>query len=58
MKPMHSDIDSFDSGSSSSENEEAGGIGSKTSEESARMDTDEMERLLNELRNKEIQKRS
>jgi hypothetical protein len=48
MKPMHSDIDSFDSGSSSSDNEEAVGNGSKTSEESARMDTEEMERLLNQ----------
>ena len=46
MKPMPSGIDSF--GSSSSESDEAAGNGSKTSEESARMDTEEMERLLNE----------
>ena len=48
MKPMHNDIDSFNSGSSSSENDEVVGNDSKTSEESARMDTEEMERILNE----------
>ena len=46
MKPMNSEIDSFDSASSSEKEDDGKKSEGNTSSESARMDTEEMEKLL------------